>query len=197
MVCSLKDLILDIQSPLTEDLILYILHEVASAILIMHNHGRIHRDIKSENILISKNGEIKLADLGCAVQLVTENTMRHTIIGTADYMAPELALGNSYDQKIDIWSYGILAYFLVEAELPFGKDPPMKVLSRIAMDESPGFTHPENWSKEFNEFLSLCLQKSPESRPTIGDLMFHSVFQKISNETNLAFLQLIEDYIGE
>lgn len=197
MICSLKDLILDIQLPLPEDLIIYILHEVASAILIMHNHGRIHRDIKSENILISKSGEIKLADLGCAVQLVMENTMRHTIIGTPDYMAPELALGNSYDQKIDIWSFGILAYFLVEGELPYGKESPMKVLSRIAMDESPGFKNPEKWSKELNEFLSLCLQKTPENRPAIGDLMFYGVFQNISSSINETFLQIIQDYIGE
>lgn len=197
MVCSLKDLILNLDFPLSEALIIFMIQEVASAILVMHNNGRIHRDIKSENILISKNGEIKLADLGCAVQLVLENQMRHTIIGTADYMAPELALGKSYNEKIDIWSLGILVYFIVEGELPFGKETPMKVLSKIAFENSPVFRNPGKWSDELNEFLALCLQKDPESRPGIQELLFHRLFERLPKNTNETFLQFLQSYNGD
>lgn len=194
MVCSLKDLILNLQFPLSEELIIFIIQEVSSGILVMHNHGRIHRDIKSENILISKSGQIKLADLGCAVQLVLENQMRHTIIGTADYMAPELALGKSYNQKIDIWSFGILIYFIVEGKLPFGKDTPMKVLSRIAFEDSPVFEDPGKWSGELNEFLALCLQKDPDNRPGIQELVFHRLFERLPKNMNEVFLQFLQTY---
>ena len=82
MVCSLSELIQSNKGKINEDVLGYIIKEVCSAIAVLHNNHRIHRDIKSENILISKDGAIKLADLGSAAQLLEENNQRHTIIGT-------------------------------------------------------------------------------------------------------------------
>ncbi len=74
----------------------------------IHQKGRIHRDVKSDNMLINDSGAVKIADFGHAAQLTKEKVKRHTVVGTPYWMAPELIRGENYDERVDIWSLGIM-----------------------------------------------------------------------------------------
>jgi serine/threonine protein kinase len=79
----------------------------------------IHRDIKSDNILINKSGVLKICDFGLSALLTREQNNRATQIGTPHWTAPEIIYGEPYNQKVDIWSFGIFCYELAEGMPPF------------------------------------------------------------------------------
>ena len=108
MRANLTDLILSKAGKIPEEVMSFILYEVLNGLICLHNNHRIHRDIKSDNILLSLNGDVKLGDFGYAAQLTTDQDHRKSIVGTPSWMAPELANGSGYDIKVDIWSLGIV-----------------------------------------------------------------------------------------
>ena len=85
----------------------------------MHKEHVLHRDIKSENILIRKNGDIKIADLGLSVFLNEEQMFRNSIKGTKNWFSPEIAQGVFYSKEVDVWAFGCLAYELATGRPPF------------------------------------------------------------------------------
>jgi protein-serine/threonine kinase len=93
----------------------------------VHSQHRIHRDIKSDNILLNFEGNVKLADFGYAAQLTQKQQKRNTVVGTPYWMAPELIRGHDYGTKVDIWSLGIMVMEMVEGEPPFMDSPPLRV----------------------------------------------------------------------
>ena len=88
----------------------------------LHRHHRLHRDIKSDNILIDLDGNVKLADLGFAIGLTPERSRRTSVVGTPYWMAPELIRGLEYDSKVDVWSLGITVIEMAEGEPPLMDD---------------------------------------------------------------------------
>ena len=86
----------------------------------MHEKSIIHRDIKSDNILVNNKGDVKLSDFGFSCQTSEARTRRRTVVGTVCWMAPELVKSSAkgYDTAIDIWSFGILAIELAEGDPP-------------------------------------------------------------------------------
>ena len=87
----------------------------------MHTNNVLHRDIKSDNILFSLDGEIKITDLGFACSLDEKRNQRKTKIGTPNWVAPEIVRGVMYDKSVDIWSYGCFAYELATGMPPFSE----------------------------------------------------------------------------
>lgn len=188
---ALTPIVEERQGQIPEGVIAYVLRCVMKAVNFMHRRGMVHRDIKSDNILISEDGKIKLADFGYAVQLTQENKGRSSKVGTICWMAPELIRGTKkYAQKIDIWSIGIFAIELAEGEPPYISERQERVLYNILNNEPPTLADETIWTDEFHDFVRCCLIKDPEKRYTAAELLKHD-FLRGAKKYRHEFKQLI------
>lgn len=182
-VGSASDIIEVHKKPLHEDEISAICDGVLSGLSYLHSLGRIHRDIKAGNILLTDNGIVKLADFGSAAIKCPANSF----VGTPYWMAPEVILAmdeGQYDGKVDVWSLGITCIELAERKPPYFNMNAMSALYHIAQNESPSL--PKNdWSDTFCNFVDLCLKKTPLERPSSTKLLTHAYVTRPRSETVL------------
>ena len=191
---NLTELVMDRAGNLPEKVMAYIAREILNGLLTLHAHHRIHRDLKSDNVLISTEGDVKLGDFGYAAQLTTEQNARQTVVGTPSWMAPELVSGSSYDQKVDIWSLGIVMLELAEGEPPYLRENPMKALFYIASKPAPLLKNKRRWSPEFQDFVTKCLVKIPQNRSLTTELVSHPFLQLIEETAKEQFSEYITEW---
>jgi len=170
-----------------EGVIAYILFEVLKGLQYFHKNDKIHRDVKAGNILLSRHGEVQLADFGVAGTLMENGDRkknRSTFVGTPCWMAPEvMEQSRGYNSKADIWSFGITAMELGYGRAPYATYPPMKVLLMTMQEDPPTceiYKDPFRFSRHFQDMISKCLRKDISRRYSAEKLMKHKFFEHMA-----------------
>ncbi|KAJ3288098.1 Protein kinase [Rhizoclosmatium sp. JEL0117] len=173
---------------LNEPQIASICNEIIKGVIHLHKRGIIHRDIKSDNVLIGRDGTIKLTDFGYSAKLTVTRKQRATVVGTPYWMAPEVVKRKPYGFKVDIWSTGILAIECIEGEPPYLEEEHLKVLYLIAANGTPKLKDPDSVSSVFKSFLARCLEVDVDKRASGKELRDHPFFKMAVPVEELASL---------
>ncbi|KAM7042768.1 serine/threonine-protein kinase 10 isoform 2-T2 [Acridotheres tristis] len=191
---------LELDRGLTEPQIQVICRQMLEALQYLHGKRIIHRDLKAGNVLLTHDGDIKLADFGVSARNMKTLQKRDSFIGTPYWMAPEVVMCETmkdtpYDYKADIWSLGITLIEMAQIEPPHHELNPMRVLLKIAKSDPPTLSCPSKWSQEFRDFLKKALDKNPETRPSAAQLLEHPFVSEVTS--NRALRELVAEAKAE
>ncbi|EGT55251.1 hypothetical protein CAEBREN_00370 [Caenorhabditis brenneri] len=175
---------------MTEPQIATISRQVLSALDFLHARKVIHRDIKSDSILLKRDGTVKLSDFGFCGQLSEEVPRRRSLVGTPYWTAAEVIAREPYDTRADIWSFGVMLIEMVEGEPPFFNDQPFQAMKRIRDEPEARFSRHAKVSLELTDLLSHCIVKDINQRWSSKDLLHHRFFTKAQHSSSIAPLLL-------
>ncbi|XP_062922107.1 uncharacterized protein LOC134355712 isoform X4 [Mobula hypostoma] len=149
--------------------ILNLFHQMVAATCYLHEHNVLHRDLKTANLFLTKEGEVKLGDFGVAKLMMT-GSEAHTILGTPYYISPEICEGKCYNDKSDIWSLGCILYEMACRQRTFEGTNLPAVVNKIMKGQFAPITN--NYSPEFKGLVMDMLQKEPQYRPSAHELLY-------------------------
>jgi len=190
-VGSVKDLMKTCVETLDEAQISMVAREVLKGLAYLHIKGIAHMDVKAANILLDADGGVKLADFGVSQQLQAASMQSDVLIGSPLWMAPEIILKNPYDCKADTWSLGITLIELAEGRAPSRGLRNLDGITAIPSLPPPSLSNPRSWSPVFVDFVSKCLTKDPNERPSAADLLTHHFVEQAQGPEVMA--DLIKD----
>ena len=168
---SLTDVIEELE--LSNEQIAAVCKQTLEALKYLHEKNIMHRDIKSDNLLLDKRGHVKITDFGFSAKLQKEENKRKTMVGTPYWMAPEVVKQQPYGPKADIWSLGIMIMEMIDGEPPYLDEEPLKALYLIATSGSPKLQNADDCSPALLDFLSKCLSVDIGERWSAEQLLEH------------------------
>eukprot|EP00940_MAST-03C_sp_MAST-3C-sp2_P001784 g1784.t1 len=160
---------------LSEERVLHVFWQICRAVENCHDNRIMHRDIKSQNIFLTREGNVKVGDFGIARVLDSTTALAQTKIGTPYYLSPEICQDKPYNQKSDIWALGCLLYEMLTLEVPFQSKDMMNLVRKIL------FQNPQKirggYSLSVRNLTSSLLAKDPRRRPSIKQILQHPLFR--------------------
>ncbi|XP_054713786.1 LOW QUALITY PROTEIN: serine/threonine-protein kinase Nek8-like [Uloborus diversus] len=170
---NLAQYLSQMKSPMEEKEILLLFKQIVAAIKHMHDHNILHRDLKTANIFLTKDGTVKVGDFGISKMLTTKQGGALTVVGTPYYISPEICEGKFYNQKSDIWALGCILYEIACQQKTFeGSNLPALVNKIVKGQFAPV---KGNYSPGFKQLIRELLQRDPDLRPTATEILHHKL----------------------
>ncbi|KAJ3314405.1 Protein kinase [Boothiomyces sp. JEL0838] len=178
------------KNALTEAQIATICRETCKGLNFLHERNIIHRDIKSDNILLDARGNVKITDFGYCAKLTDERSKRATMVGTPYWMAPEVVKtkGRGYGNKIDIWSLGIMIVEMIDGEPPYMDEDALKAIYLIATNGKPTLKNAKSISKNLMYLLDRCLEVEVAKRASAAEILELPIIKNSDHPFSLAQL---------
>lgn len=161
------------QTRLTEEQIATVCEAVLQALCYLHAQGVIHRDIKSDSILLTLDGRVKLSDFGFCAQISKDIPKRKSLVGTPYWMAPEVVSKKLYGTEVDVWSLGIMVVEMIDGEPPYFSETPIAAMKRLRDEPAPTARNISTISPVLRDFLDSMLTRDPLKRASARDLLQH------------------------
>ncbi|KAI2652349.1 Serine/threonine-protein kinase PAK 6 [Labeo rohita] len=180
------------ETRLTEEQIATVCEAVLQALCYLHAQGVIHRDIKSDSILLTLDGRIKLSDFGFCAQISKDIPKRKSLVGTPYWMAPEVVSKTPYGTEVDMWSLGIMVVEMVDGEPPYFSETPIAAMKRLRDEPAPTARNISRISPVLRDFLDSMLTRDPLERASAADLLQHPFLLQAASPRCL--VPLVEQY---
>ncbi|XP_018583112.2 serine/threonine-protein kinase PAK 6 isoform X2 [Scleropages formosus] len=180
------------ETRLSEEQIATVCEAVLQALAYLHSQGVIHRDIKSDSILLTLDGRVKLSDFGFCAQISKDIPKRKSLVGTPYWMAPEVISKTPYSTEVDIWSLGIMVVEMVDGEPPYFSEAPVAAMKRLRDEPAPTVRNLHKISPVLKDFLDRMLTRDPLERASATDLLEHPFL--LQSGSPQCLVPLVEQY---
>jgi eukaryotic-like serine/threonine-protein kinase len=168
---TLKELVVG-RGPAPVNVAVEYARQILSALRFAHRHGIVHRDIKPHNVLVDREGRVKVTDFGIALAGTSQMTEAGSIVGTAQYLSPEQARGTEVDQRSDLYSLGVVLYELLTGQTPFDGDTPVEIaMKHLSATPRPPSQIRRDVPRDLDLVVMRALAKDPSARYQSADEM--------------------------